>query len=105
MTDIAQDADTGTNPPDFITRQDITTMSDDDIDAMLVPIRERRLKMAKLHAEAIALKAEKARGKALVKLEDQIRMFEKELASMDKLIEKLDKRVLNIRALRLEIEG
>ena len=104
MTDIAQDAE-GTQTPDFITRKDITQMTDDEIDVMLLPIRERRLKMAKLHQEAIALKEEKARGKAQVKLADQIRMLEKELASMDKLIEKLDKRVLNIRALRLEIEG
>jgi len=104
MTDIAQDAD-GTQPPDFITRQDITEMSDDEIDALLVPIRERRLKMAVLHRQALELKEEKARGKAREKLGDQIRMLEKELASMDKLIEKLDKRVLNIRALRLEIEG
>lgn len=94
-------ADIGDTP---IHRKDISEMTDEQIDEMLVGIRERRLKLVQQYQEAQLVKKEKSRTKAIETLDRQCEMFEKELATLDKNIGKLEKRALNIRALRLEIE-
>lgn len=82
----------------------LSEMSNEDIDAMLTNIRERRMKPVKIFTENQMLR-QQARVQGLEKkLEKQFEMFEKEIARAEKVQEALEKRALNIRAIRLELE-
>lgn len=84
---------------------DLTKMSNEDLDALITNIRERRLAPIKAYNDALLLK-EQARVAGLEKqLDKALEMFDKERDRADKAIEKLEARALKIRALRLEIDG
>ena len=82
----------------------ISEMSNDDLDALIVGIQERRMKPVRIYTENQMLKAQARKMGLEKKTEKQFEMFEKELKRVDKAIEALEKRALNIRALRLELE-
>lgn len=89
--------------PDFITPTDIANLDDERIDAMLKRIQEDRLRAYHIFLEAEKLKMEVRQEKLRKKLDQHARMLEKEITRMDKVIEVINKRVNNIRAIKLEI--
>jgi hypothetical protein len=93
--------DLGDTPID---RKDIAQMTDEQIDEMLEGIRERRLKLVAVYEAGQQLRKEKAHERAADKLDKQLEMFKKDFDQLEKVIAKLEKRALNVRALRLELE-
>lgn len=85
-------------------RKTIGEMSDDEADAMIQRIRDRRARTVVAYEEALKAKAEIQEERARADLAHQLQMFEKELARVDRAIDKIEQRALKIRALRLEIE-
>ena len=84
---------------------DISKMSDEQLDAMIHNIRERRLKPVRDFEELSTLKAEALKQNLGKQLTRQLEMFEKELARADKALEKIEVRAIKLRALKLEIEA
>lgn len=89
------------NPMHRIT---ITEMSSEELDAHITRIRDRRLNPIRIYAEAQELRQRVIAGKLSARLDKQIHMLKKELDQHEKMLTKLDKRVLNIKALELELE-
>lgn len=83
----------------------ITEMSDESIDAMLLTMRDRRLSIVRAMQDAELAKRNVYIEHQREKLNKQLEMLKKELATVDKSLDKAEQRVLKIRALRLEIEG
>lgn len=90
--------------PFFVTPKTMTDMTDDDLIAFLDGVRERRLKYFEVYKEKERMKQEAHLEKVKGKVEKQFEMLKKEIDRMDRLIEALDKRVTNIRALRIELD-
>lgn len=82
----------------------IDQMTDEEIDARLVGIRERRLAPVKAYEELTLMKAAARRENLEEQLNKQLAMFEKELERADKAIDKIEQRSTKLRAIRLEIE-
>jgi len=85
-------------------RVNVLDMSDKELEVFLTGIRERRLKAIKIFEEGELLR-EEARKKHLDKsLEHELKMSQKEIAQLDKVIEKVEKRTVKIRAIKLQLE-
>ena len=85
-------------------RTSIELLTDDELDAMLEVIRERRLKLVKQMQDLEAARHNARREVIAGKVEKHFEMLVKEMQGFDKHIEKVEKRLLKIRALRLELE-
>jgi len=81
----------------------LSQLSIDDIDAMLLKIRERRLRPVREYNEMLALKNESRVENLEAQYDRHISMFAKELAQFDKVVAKLDSRAVNLRALKMEM--
>ena len=85
-------------------RETVATMTDDQIDAALFNIRERRLSALKVYHAA----EEKASGVREEKLKEKykkiLEQLGKQLDATTKSIEKLEVLVTKMRAMKLEIE-
>jgi len=80
-------------------------MTDDEIDAHIQEIREKRAEPIRHYEQ---LKAERAAAKSerlKVKIDKKLAMFERALERTDKAIEHLNKQAHDIRCLRIELEG
>ena len=77
----------------------ISEWSDDDVEAHLHNIRERRMRPVKVYEEMSILQAA---AKEILK--KQLEMFVKESERADKAINNLEKRSTRLRALRLELD-
>jgi predicted component of type VI protein secretion system len=75
-----------------------------ELEAFLTKIRELRLQASQKYKEVVNRRAAARSGKLAERLSDQIRMFQKDLAQLDKVIEKVDKRITTIIAVRLELQ-
>jgi hypothetical protein len=82
----------------------IKEMSDDELDLLLVRIRERRLKPVKDYEDAQALKTMSRREDLEKQSIKHFEMFEKELARVDAALDKLDARARKLRGVRLELQ-
>jgi len=83
----------------------ITKLTQDERDAMLFLIRERRLKAVKVY-EALTLQQSEARREVLdSQWSKALEMFKKGLAATDKAILNLEARSTKLRAIELELEG
>lgn len=89
--------------PEFITPLSMDELDDHALDKLLEDIRERRLAAIQIFREKERIKKEAEDAKTRAKVEKQFEMLGKEIASADKLLIKLDKRIQNIRALKLTI--
>ncbi|NJL54621.1 hypothetical protein HC928_05060 [bacterium] len=85
-------------------RASIETLTDDELDAMLESIRERRLKLVQQMVELEAAKHAAKREVISGKVSKHFAMLKKELTKVDNDIEKISARLLKIRALRLELD-
>lgn len=80
-------------------------MTDADVDKQLLfieGIRERRLKVVRIHEQAVAARKEATSVAALVKLQKQSDLLYAEVKKLDALMDKIEKRALTVRALILE---
>lgn len=87
-----------------IERTSIEHMTNDEIDEMLLRIRDRRLKLAKAYEEAIAIQDAQLEEDQREVLEKALSSIKKDVDRIDKYLDKLDAKVNKIRALRLELE-
>lgn len=81
---------------------DISTYSEEQLTALIQGIRQRRDKPVQAFKAAQALALSKLEEKLRVKIEKELRMFMKALASVEKKIEELENRAVRITAMRLE---
>lgn len=98
MTDIKAAADTP------IKLASIEQMTSDEIDAMLIAIRERRLKPVRDYEEMLNMKAAAKKEMLQKQYDRHMSMFKKELERVDKALDKIDQRAIQLRALRMQIE-
>ncbi len=89
---------------ELIAKKPFTAMTDNEQDMYLVQLREKRLAIAKHWEEAKAKKAELASVVARDKIERKIALTEKALERVDAAIEKAEKQIFDLRALRLQYE-
>lgn len=85
-------------------RRLVSEMSDDELDQLLEAKRARRDAVIQ---EQQATRAARSRVSSLTggkKIDHQLHMLTKEVEALDKALDKVDKRVLNIRALRIQYE-
>jgi len=87
-----------------IHRKHAKDMTDDEHEAFIEGIRERRLKPIQAFEEATLLKAEARKQQLEEQLEKQLGMFEKEMVRADKVMDVLEKRAIKLRAIKLELE-
>ena len=82
----------------------ISEWSDEDVEAHLHNIRERRMRPVKIYEEMSILQAAAKREGLEEILKKQLEMFVKESERADKAISNLEKRSTRLRALRLELD-
>ena len=82
----------------------IMDMDDDTLTSWLLGIRERRLKAVQIFEESEAQREQARKLNLEKKLEHELKMFEKERIQLDKVIEKIEKRVVSLRVLNLQLE-
>ncbi len=82
----------------------IDKFSDAELDKQLNGIRDRRLRAFKIYQEAEQERKETHNQKLATQLSKHINMFNKELAQLDKVLEKVEARALKIRAVKMELE-
>lgn len=88
--------------PDFITRIDISTMNDEQLEELLEAIRSRRMMSFIIYEQTQAdlelIQVEKAK----VALEKQCAQIVKTLGTLDKNFEKLETQISKMRGLRIQ---
>ena len=90
--------------PSFIQPDSIERMTEEQYLTFLEALQERRLQYKEVVKQKTAARMRSPQD-VRKKLERQYEMLNTELERMDKLIEKVDKRVKGIFALRIESEG
>lgn len=88
--------------PDFISPPDISKMTDPQLEQLLNLIRMRRLQSAMIYEQTNAQKAAIAEGRALQMLEKKAEQVFKELERAFTVLDKLELRVNEMRALRVQ---
>ena len=86
-------------------RRSIDEISPEQCEELIDGIRARRLKSVREHAEMLALKAKQRDERLIEQIIHEDEMFTRQLERTDAAIEKLEKRALRIRALKLELDG
>jgi hypothetical protein len=84
---------------------DLTKMSPEEREALVVAIRKRRMNPVKVYEELSLMQAEARKEMLEKRWSKQLEMFSKELIRADKAIDKLTQRGTMLRALELEIES
>lgn len=92
----------GEMPKDFITRVDINSMSDKELDDFLGAIRTRRMSSFIIFQQTQEELSVVAEEKARVRLENEVTQVLKLLNTLDKQFEKLELRIHKIRGLRIQ---
>jgi|TARA_R100001530_G_scaffold72874_2_gene51428 hypothetical protein len=87
-----------------IHRKHAGEMSDEEHEAFIDGIRERRLAPIKAYEEAVLLRAEARKQHLEGQLDKQLEMFEKEMVRAEKVMDALEKRSIKLRAIKLELE-
>lgn len=90
-------------PVPFINPDNILKLTDDEIDAMLDGIRERRLRALRIYQEKEEEKEQKAYDKAAESLDNQRRLLAGNIDRVAKALEAMEKRINKVRALRLQM--
>jgi hypothetical protein len=82
---------------------DISRMNDEALTELVIELREKRLRLKRIADETLAAKKEAQDKKVNDQIETQLNMFNKELARIDKAIEKGIDRANKIIALQLSV--
>lgn len=88
--------------PDFITPKSIATMSDDQLEQLLNLVRLRRMQSAMIYENTKREKEELAQDKARGQLDKKSEQVWNELEKVFKNLDKLELRVNEMRALRIQ---
>lgn len=86
-------------------RKPIHMLTSDELDEILKGIRERRLRAFKEYEKAKLIEAQHRNEKLAERFNKQISMLKKEIEAADKWLEKCEKRVANVMAMRVEMAG
>jgi hypothetical protein len=84
-----------------ITRANLLDMSDEQIQAHVASLQERRLKSYNIYVAGVKLKEEAKEKKNVAALDKKLDQFVKKHESVVKALEVLDKYAIDIQALRL----
>ena len=84
-------------------RTTILEMNDEQLTECVVNRRERRLRAVKIHAEAVRLETESRHTKLNADLKKQCEMFEKDMATIDKAMDRMEKRAIKIMTIKNEL--
>lgn len=87
-----------------IERKTVADLTDDQLDEFIDGLRERRMSAQRQYEQAKKLEKEMREGRLRERLAKHLEILERELTRVNKALSKIDQRVVNIRALRLEIE-
>jgi hypothetical protein len=88
-----------------ISLANLTQMSPEEREMLLLNIRERRLKPVKVYEELTLMQAEARREGLEKQWAKQLEMFARELERADKALDKLQSRHTKLRAIELELEA
>lgn len=83
---------------------DLTKMTDDEREALVTNIRERRLRPVRAYEELTLMQTEARREMLEAQWAKGLEMFQKDLLRADKAMENLEKRGTKLRAIKMEIE-
>lgn len=84
-------------------RQTVEEMTDDQLTNEIVNKRERRMRAYRIHEEAVKMEKEAYNQKLLTELKKQCDMLEKDMSTVDRALERCDKRVVKIITIRNEL--
>jgi 3-methyladenine DNA glycosylase/8-oxoguanine DNA glycosylase len=85
-------------------RKTVRELRDDELNQLLDRKREHRLKQVRVYERAQQKAKENEQEKARKQLERQCELFEKDLATVDRALDRLEQRANKIRAFRLQYE-
>lgn len=85
-------------------RKTVRELRDDELNQLLDRKREHRLKQVRVYERAKQKAKETEQEKARQQLERQCELFEKDLATVDRALDRLEQRANKIRAFRLQYE-
>lgn len=89
-------------PPDFITRKDIMSMSDADLDQLVDGIRVRRMAAQAMYEQAVADKQLVEQEKVLTRMEKKSDMIVRKLDTINKQMDQLEHYINELRGLRIQ---
>jgi 2-hydroxychromene-2-carboxylate isomerase len=81
----------------------IASMTNDDIEALVHNIRERRMKPIRDYEEMTEMRRLALKEGLEKQFDKQIEMFTKELERANRAVDKLEERSIKLRALRMQI--
>jgi len=81
----------------------IASMTNDDIEALVHNIRERRMKPIRDYEEMTEMRRLALKEGLEKQFDKQIEMFAKELERANRAVDKLEERSIKLRALRMQI--
>lgn len=90
---------------ELIIRRNVGDLSLEEIEAMLLRIRERRMQAHRMYEEAQVVIKQQRDDKLREKLEQQSNILSRELTRIEKLQNKIDDRIVKLCAMSLELTG
>lgn len=90
--------------PDFITPASIAEMTDEQLDAIVAAIQQRRMRPYEIYKQTKADKAVVAAGKIRDKIDKKCEAIIKTINAVDTQFEKLEKQIAELRGLRLQAD-
>lgn len=91
------------NVPGFIDPNDISTFDADKLETFIDTLRTRRLTAAKEYELKQIQAARTQSDKLKLQIHKQSEMWNKEIAQCDRVLDKLDARIMRLRTLMLEL--
>jgi hypothetical protein len=88
--------------PDFVTRVDISKLSDAQQDELLEGIRSRRMKAFIIYQDTVEKKKAVEDAKSAERVTKQCAMIARSIEAIDKSLEKLETQVHKLRGLRIQ---
>lgn len=101
MTEQQSASNVGDTP---MHRKKVNELTDAELDTLLNRKREQRIKTVRVYEAAREAKKQQEQEKAYKEYERQCELFEKDLATCDRALDRLEQRANKIRALRLQYE-
>jgi hypothetical protein len=86
-------------------RASVDELTPDELDKLVVEIRERRMLPVKVYEKTLALKKTKLEAGLRTRLDKQMELLSRDIERVDKAMDRLEKRAFGVRALRIEIDG
>jgi hypothetical protein len=88
--------------PEFITRSDIASMDDDQLDALVAAIRTRRMLSYEIYKRTKSERGLVDEAKFQTKLDKKCEQIIKKIDTLDKQLEVLEHHIAELRGLRLQ---